>query len=284
MKKCLDTVHEQNAQVDSTTGRFIRAIAVPITTGSTTGALVLFQDLTELRSLQTMRREFVGNISHELRTPLAAIKAIVDTLRDGAINDQEAATDFLNRLEVEVDGMTQMVAELIELSRIETGKINLKLESVNLNLLSKEVIARLSPQADRKQVSLSAELFPDLPDVSADKERTRQVILNIVHNAIKFTPPGGRIVVSTELDGQSIMTQVSDTGIGISKQDLPHIFERFFKADKSRATSGSGLGLAIAKHIVQAHGGSVWVQSEQGKGSTFGFNLPLNPNPKINNI
>jgi two-component system phosphate regulon sensor histidine kinase PhoR len=279
VKKCLDTASEQNAQVDSTGGRFIRVIAVPITTGNTTGALILFQDLTELRSLQTMRREFVGNISHELRTPIAAIKAIVDTLRDGAINDQEAAMDFLNRLEVEVDGMTQMVAELIELSRIETGKIKLKLEPVNLNLLIKEVIARLNTQADRQQVSLSAELSPVLPDVSADKERIRQVILNIVHNSIKFTLSGGRIVVSTKLDGQSVVTQVSDTGIGISKEDLPHIFERFFKADKSRATSGTGLGLAIAKHIVQTHGGSVWVQSESGKGSTFGFNLPLHPNP-----
>jgi two-component system phosphate regulon sensor histidine kinase PhoR len=275
VKKCLDTASEQNAQVDSAGGRFIRVIAVPITTDNTTGALILFQDLTELRSLQTMRREFVGNISHELRTPIAAIKAIVDTLRDGAVNDQEAAMDFLNRLEVEVDGMTQMVAELIELSRIETGKIKLKLELVNLNLLIEEVIARLSPQAERQQVSLSAELSPELPDVSADKERIRQVILNIIHNAIKFTPSNGRIVISTKLDGQSVVTQVSDTGIGISKEDLPHIFERFFKADKSRATSGTGLGLAIAKHIVQTHGGSVWVQSEPGKGSTFGFNLPL---------
>ncbi len=282
VKKCLDTAHEQSAQVESTAGRFIRVIAVPITTGNTTGALVLFQDLTELRSLQTMRREFVGNISHELRTPLAAIKAIVDTLRDGAINEKEAAVDFLNRLDFEVDGMTQMVAELIELSRIETGKIKLKLEPVKLNLLVEEVIARLSPQAERKQVSLAAELSPELPDVPADKERIRQVILNIVHNAIKFTPAGGRVVVSTKLDGQSVVTWVSDTGIGISKEDLPHIFERFFKADKSRSTSGTGLGLAIAKHSVQTHGGSVWVQSEQGKGSTFGFNLPLNPSPQKN--
>ncbi len=226
-----------------------------------------------------MRREFVGNISHELRTPLAAIKAIVDTLRDGAINDKKAAVDFLNRLDVEVDGMTQMVAEVIELSRIETGKIKLKLEPVDLNLLAEEVIARLGPQADRQQVSLSAELASDLPSVQADKERIQQVIVNIVHNAIKFTPPGGKVVVSTKLDDQSVVTRVSDTGIGISKEDLPHIFERFFKADKSRSTSGTGLGLAIAKHIVQTHGGSVWIQSEQGKGSTFGFNLPLRPNP-----
>jgi two-component system phosphate regulon sensor histidine kinase PhoR len=275
VKRCLDTAYEQNAQVDSKAGRFIRAIAVPITADNATGVLVLFQDLTELRSLQTMRREFVGNISHELRTPLAAMKAIVDTLKDGAINEKEVALDFVNRLDVEIDGMTQMVAELIELSRIETGNIKLKLERVNLNLLVEEVITRLSHQADRQQVSLSAELFSELPSIQADKERIRQVIVNIVHNAIKFTPSGGRVIVSTKLDNGSIITQVSDTGIGISKEDLPHIFERFFKADRSRSTSGTGLGLAIAKHTIQAHGGKVWVRSELGKGSTFGFSLPL---------
>ena len=279
LKNCLVTVHEQNTQLDSISGRFLRAIAVPITTGNTRGALILFQDLTEMRSLQTMRREFVGNISHELRTPMAAIKAIVETLRDGAINDPEAEIDFLNRLDVEVDGMTQMVSELIELTRIETGKIKLKLEPVNLNLLVEEVIARLAPQADRQQVSMSAELAPDLPAVQADKERIKQVMMNIIHNAIKFTPSGGKVVVSTKLDSQLVATQVADTGIGISKEDLPHIFERFFKADKSRSTSGSGLGLAIAKHTVQIHGGTIWVRSEQGKGSIFGFNLPLKANP-----
>jgi two-component system, OmpR family, phosphate regulon sensor histidine kinase PhoR len=278
LKKCLETAREQSVQIDSVSGRFVRAIAVPITAGKITGALILFQDLTELRGLQTMRREFVGNISHELRTPLAAIKAIVETLRDGAINDREASADFLNRLDVEVDGMTQMVSEIIELSRIETGKIKLKPEPVDLNSLIQEIITRLSPQANRQQLSLSADLLSGLPAVMADRERIQQVITNIVHNAIKFTPVGGRIVVSTKVDGQSVVTSVSDTGIGISREDLPHIFERFFKADKSRSTSGTGLGLAIARHIVQNHGGSVWVQSEQGKGSTFGFNLPLNTN------
>lgn len=276
VKKCLDTAREQTTQLDSLGGRFLRTIAVPITTGGIKGTLIMFQDLTELRNLQTMRREFVGNISHELRTPLAVIKAIADTLRDGAINDQEAATDFLHRLDVEVDGMTQMVNELIELSRIETGKIKLKLEPTNFNFLVEEVVARLSPQADRKQVSLQTELPADLPSIMADGERIKQVITNIVHNAIKFTPSGGKVVVSTKLDSQSVITRVSDTGIGISKEDLSHIYERFFKADKSRSAGGTGLGLAIAKHTVQAHGGNVWVQSE-GKGSTFGFSLPLNP-------
>jgi two-component system phosphate regulon sensor histidine kinase PhoR len=278
VKKCLNTTTEQSAQLDSMTGRFLRIIATPIT-GKLSGALVLIQDLTEMRSLQTMRREFIGNISHELRTPLASIKAIVDTLRDGAIDDKEAAVNFLNRLDVEVDRMTQMVAELTELSRIETGRIKLKLESVNINSLIEEVATRLNHQAERQQVSLSTKLSSDLPLIQADKERIQQVTVNIVHNAIKFTPSCGRVVISTKHSGESVTAQVSDTGIGISKDDLPHIFERFFKADKSRSTSGTGLGLAIAKHIVQTHGGSIWVESEEGKGSTFSFSLPLQPNP-----
>jgi two-component system phosphate regulon sensor histidine kinase PhoR len=282
LKKCLKTSHEQTAQLDSSTGRFLRVIVVPLIARKLGGALLLFQDLTEMRSLQTMRREFVANVSHELRTPLAAIKAIVETLQDGAINDREAAPDFLDKIDVETDKMTQMVAELIELSRIETGSIKLKLEPVNLNLLVGEAFNRLSTQAERQKVAVSTELSPDLPIVIADRERIQQVIINIVHNAIKFTPSGGKVVISTKERGESVVSEVSDTGIGISKEDLPHIFERFFKADRSRSSSGTGLGLAIAKHIVQAHGGNIWVQSEEGKGSTFGFSLPLQRNPQGN--
>jgi two-component system phosphate regulon sensor histidine kinase PhoR len=239
------------------------------------GALLLFQDLTELRSLQTMRREFVGNVSHELRTPLSAIKAIVETLKGGAIDDKEIASDFLTKVEGEIDRMTQMVAELIELSRIETGQAKLRLESTNLNQLIEQVIARLSPQAERQKVAISTKFAADLPLVSTDAERIQQALLNIVHNAIKFTPSGGKVTVSTDVQGNSVVVSVADTGIGISKEDLPHIFERFYKADKSRSKGGTGLGLAIAKHIVQAHGGTIRVQSEEGKGSVFSFSLPL---------
>ena len=190
VRECLKTAIEQTTQLDSVTGRFLRTVAVPIVIGNERGAVVLFQDLTEVRSLQTMRREFVGNVSHELRTPLAGMKAIVETLRDGAVDDKQVAAGFLDRLETEVDGMTQMVAELIELSRIETGGIKLKLEPVNLNELAAEVVARLGPQAERQQVTLTTRLAADLPEVPADRDRLRQVIVNIVHNAIKFTPAG----------------------------------------------------------------------------------------------
>ncbi len=276
LKSCLNTAQEQTVQFESAvTQRFLRVIAVPLVNDKLNGALILFQDLTELRSLQTMRREFVGNISHELRTPLAAIKAIVDTLRGGAIDDQEAARDFLARADTEVDQMTQMIAELTQLSRIESGQVKLKLELVNLNSLIEETIARLKPQAERQNVALLSELQADLPFIQADRDRIQQAIINLVHNAVKFTSSGGRVIISTKLEGGLVVVHVSDTGIGISREDLPHIFERFYKADKARSSGGSGLGLAIVKHVIQAHGGNIWVQSEEGKGSTFSFSLSV---------
>jgi two-component system phosphate regulon sensor histidine kinase PhoR len=275
LKKCLAANQKYKTEIDTTSGKYLRIIAVPITTENLSGALLLVQDLTELRGLQTMRREFVGNVSHELRTPLAGIKAIVETLQDGALQDESVAKEFLNKIENEVDTLTQMVNELIELSRIETGKVKLNEAQFNLNELIENIIGRLNPQAERKQISISAELGKDLPAVRADRERIQQVITNIMHNAIKYTPDSGKIKVKSSKTPEGVTVTFEDTGVGISQADLPHIFERFFKADKSRSTEGSGLGLAISKHIVQAHNGQIWVKSEEGKGSTFGFSLPV---------
>jgi two-component system phosphate regulon sensor histidine kinase PhoR len=283
VKKCLKTAREQTAQLDSVTGRFLRVIAVPITAGKSSAALILFQDLTELRSLQTMRREVIGNLSHELRTPIAGIKAMVETLKGSAIDDKEAAMDFLTKIDSEVDRLIQMVSEVTELSRIETGRAEFKMAPTDLNLLMKEVVAQMNPLAQRQEVTIAVDLATSLPVVIADKERIRQTLINLVHNAIKFNHPGGKVTVSTEADTESVIVNVSDTGIGISKEDLPHVFERFYKADKARAQGGSGLGLAIAKHTIQAHGGNIWVKSEEGKGSTFSFSLPLKADPSASN-
>jgi two-component system phosphate regulon sensor histidine kinase PhoR len=154
---------------------------------------------------------------------------------------------------------------------------------VDINVLIEEVAAQLSPLAERQQVTIATNLAADLPIIRADKDRIRQTIINLVHNAIKFNHPGGRATVSSKPDRESVTVSVSDTGIGISKEDLPHVFERFYKADRARAQGGSGLGLAIAKHTVQAHGGSIWAQSEEGKGSTFSFSLPLKATPNTSN-
>lgn len=276
LKSCLKIDKEQTIQFESgVTRRFLRVIAVPLQNqGRLNGVLLLLQDLTEVRNLQTMRRELIGNISHELRTPISGIKAIAETLLDGAIDDKEAAMDFVSRIENEADRLSQMVAEITQLSRIETGQAELKMEPVNVNALIEEIITEMSPLAERQQVIFSKELASDLPGIQADKDRIHQTIINLVHNAIKFNKPGGKITVSTVFDNKSVSASVSDTGIGISKDDLPHVFERFFKADKARTGGGSGLGLAIAKHTIQAHGGEIHAQSQEGKGSTFTFTLP----------
>ncbi len=276
LKLCIQTLEVQDTQYESgTSKKFLRAIAVPITSYKPGGVLILFQDLTDIRNLQTTRRELIGNISHEFRTPLASIKAMVETLQDGAVDNREEAMDFLARIAGEVDRLTQMVAELAELTRIETGKAELRLETVNLNLLIEEIIKQLSPQAERQQLSIKKDLDSALPPVQADIERIRQVIVNLTHNAIKFTSPGGNITIASRSNDNSVTVDVTDTGTGISRSDLPHVFERFYKADTARSGGGTGMGLAIAKHVVEAHGGSIRVRSEEGKGSTFSFDLPL---------
>jgi len=280
VKKCLSTTHEQTAQLE-TNGRFIRVIAVPITTGRSYSTLILFQDLTELRNLQTMRRELIGNISHDLRTPIAGIKAMVETLQDTAIDDKQVAWDFLTRINGEVDRLTQMVTELTELSHIETGKAELRRVPTNLNYLIEEVVGQMRPQAESKPVTITTDFNSNLPVIKVDKDRIRQTLTNLVHNAIKFNNPGGKVTITTTFDNESAIVSMSDTGIGISKEDLPHIFERFYKADKARSQGGSGLGLAIAKHTIQAHGGNISVKSEEGKGTTITFDLPLNTKPTV---
>jgi two-component system phosphate regulon sensor histidine kinase PhoR len=270
----MTTMQEEKAQVD-TGEHYLNVIAAPLLSKQAEGAILLIQDLTQLYTLQTMRQEFVANVSHELRTPLAGIKAMVETLQDGALNDEAVAGDFLERINKEVDKLTQMVSELMELSRIESGVVKLELKAIDVNLLLQEVVKRFMPQADRQKVSLTTQLDSELPPVQADEQRLSAVINNILHNAIKFTPEGGKITITSKAGKDSAIISIADTGIGISKSDLPHVFERFYYVDRARAQSGTGLGLAIAKHIVQAHGGDIRVESEAGKGSVFIFSLPF---------
>ncbi|MBN1644340.1 MAG: HAMP domain-containing protein [Dehalococcoidales bacterium] len=275
---CLKTGEQKNTQIElKPAGLFLRMIAIPVSGRMLSGCLLLLQDLTELKNLQTMRRELVGNISHDLRTPLSGIKVMVETLRDGAIDDKMAALAFLERIAGEVERLTQMVTELTELSRIETGEAGLKKEKVNLNELATEVIAQMTPLGTKENIRIESSLDDRLPYVMADRERVRQTLVNLVHNGIKFNKRNGMVSIMTGHDAKNIKVGVTDTGVGIPREDLPHVFERFYKADKSRSAGGSGLGLAIAKHTIQAHGGTIQVQSELGKGSTFTFTLPLYP-------
>ncbi len=272
---CAQRREEQAATIEVNPGFFLRITVTPFLRGASNGYLVLLQDLSHLYRLEAVRRDFVSNISHELRTPLASIKALVDTLRDGAISDPPAADHFLGRMEIEVDSMTQMVQELLELSRIESGQAPLRLFPCGLAALIEPAVERLRPQAARAGVMLTVVLPEDLPQVMVDADRIRQVAINLVHNAIKFTPAGGYITVTARAVHDGVVVSVADTGIGIPAADLPRIFERFYKADRARSGGGTGLGLAIAKHTVQAHNGRLWVESVEGKGSTFSFTLPL---------
>lgn len=284
-KACRELGQEQIEMVEvSRHGLFLQAIVTPFEEAGAEGYLVILQDLTHVRRLETVRRDFISNLSHELRTPLAGLKALVDTLRGGAIKDRSAAKRFLKRMDIEVDTLTQMVEELLELSRIESGQAPLRLAPTSVAELVIPPVDRLRPQAERAGLEITVLLPPELPPVVADPDRARLVLTNLVHNAVKFTPPGGRITVAAEPAGDApsrwsgigeVTVSVQDTGVGIPVGDLPRIFERFYKADRARSGGGTGLGLAIAKHIVQGHGGRIWAESSEGQGSTFHFTLPM---------
>lgn len=274
--RCQQSGRNETAILELDRERFIRMIVTPFLRGDDRGYLVVMQDLTRLHQLQTVRQDFISNISHELRTPIASLRALVDTLSDGALDDPTAAHRFLRHMEVEVDALTQMVQELLDLARIESGKAALQLETVPASNLLRRAADRLRAQAERAELALRLEPGKDLPAVHVDAGRVEQVLTNLIHNAIKFTPPGGTICLSaTAADADTLTVKVKDTGVGIAQDDLPRIFERFYKADRARSGGGTGLGLAIAKHIVQAHGGRIWVESRLGQGSTFSFTLPI---------
>ncbi len=278
-QRARDRAEEQVVAVEMGPELFLQAVATPFRHGESAGFVITFQDLTQVRRLQVMRRDFISNLSHELRSPLAGLRALIETLQDGAVNDPPAAERFLGRAESEVNTMTQMVEELTELSQIESGQVRLRLAPVAVAALMEGPVERLRPQLETAGLTLSVDLPPDLPLVQADEARVRQVVANLLHNAIKFTPPGGQITITAEAGPEEVVIEVRDTGIGISRADLSRIFERFYKSDRARTRGrgGTGLGLAIARHIVEAHGGRIWARSKEGKGSSFFFSLPRLP-------
>lgn len=252
--------------------RLLRVVARPLPGGE---LLLTIQDLSELRRLETVRADFVANVSHELRTPLASVRAMAETLAAGALDDRAAARDFLSRMVEEVDGLTRLVEELLSLTRIESGADRLALDDLDPGRTLREAAHRLTPLAARAGVSVEVHAEEGLPPVRADGGKIGQVLANLLHNAVKFTPAGGRVTLSAEAREGDIAFIVSDTGSGMDRVELDRVFERFYKGDRSRATGGTGLGLAIVKHIVQAHGGEVWARSDgPGRGATFGFTLP----------
>ena len=273
---CQETGQRQYGEVELLQGgRFLSCIATPLSGDGSPGVLLTLHDLTRIRQVETTRREFVSNVSHELRTPLAAVRVMAETLESGALEEEAVARDFVRRIQGEIDRMNSMVEDLLELARIEGGQDMLELTPVDLRSLMEGVRAQFQNEADAKSIRVGVTVSEDVPPVPADEEKLRQVLSNLLVNSLKFTSVEGAITMSAHTEGGSAIVSVTDNGAGIPEVQLPHIFERFYKVDRSRRDGGTGLGLAIVKHIVQAHGGEVWVESREGGGSTFSFRLPL---------
>ncbi|HEX2996428.1 MAG TPA: ATP-binding protein [Anaerolineales bacterium] len=272
-RRCQQTRQMQSESVElPARHQYLQLVVIPDKHSS--GRLLLAQDLTRLRRLETVRRDFVSNLSHELRTPLASLKALAETLQEGALDDPPAARRFVDQIQIEVDALTQMVNELLELSKIESGRFALDRSPASAVDLLQSAARRMQVQAERANIRLHVECEGGLPKVQVDSQRLEQVLVNLIHNAVKFTPRGGDVVLfAAPADGE-VQFGVRDTGIGIPADEVSRIFERFYRVDKSRTGSGTGLGLSIAKHIVEAHGGKIWADSVEGQGSTFYFTIP----------
>jgi two-component system phosphate regulon sensor histidine kinase PhoR len=265
------------------------------------GVWLVLEDVAELRRLQRIRAEFIDNLSHELRTPITTVGLLVESLTRDAELAAETGTpvpgrmrERIGKLEVETGNIAQMVAELLDLARIESGGRQLHLDDVDLGRIAAESAERLRPFAERQGVTLHVMVDPDLPPVRGEAARLAQVFANLVHNAVKFSPSGTevRVGVRRESDGSPntarprsagramLVASVSDDGPGVAGADQPRIFERFYKADRTRSGGGgTGLGLAIARHIVEGHGGVIHVESQEGRGATFTFTIPVSDAP-----
>ncbi|MGE5395961.1 MAG: two-component system histidine kinase PnpS [Chitinophagales bacterium] len=253
----------------------IHVVPIKGENNETEGAVAVFHDFTDARKFDLMRTEFVANVSHELRTPLTSIKGFVETLLDGALEDSMLCRRFLSIIDNETDRLTRLIDDLLSLSSIESKAAKVNMKYVNLAESIKSVFNILGPQAADKELRMELIYPRGLPCVNADEDLLGQVLINLIDNAIKYTPDHGKIVVRIHREGRKVVTDITDTGIGIAKESLPRLFERFYRVDKarSRGLGGTGLGLAIVKHIVELHGGEVFVESEVGQGSTFTFCL-----------
>ncbi|MEM1502372.1 ATP-binding protein [Domibacillus sp. 8LH] len=234
------------------------------------GILVVYHDITEIKHLEQMRKDFVANVSHELKTPITSIKGFSETLLDGALNDPDAAKMFLEIIWKESGRMERLVADLLDLSKIEQKGLTLNLTAVPLKKLLSEVIVTLESRLEAKDIALQMNVSDHLV-IQGDEYRLKQVFVNLITNAILYTPKGGQIFVDASESDQMVNVKVSDTGIGIEKAELPRIFERFYRVDKARSrdSGGTGLGLAIVKHIMEAHHGKINVESKLNEGTTF---------------
>ena len=264
----------------SDASRVLKATAVPLKDerGDLLGKVAVLQDITSFKEVDRLKSDFVSQVSHELRTPLTSIKGYIDNLKDGIAGKlKEKQIDYLNRMSKNADHLAILISDLLDVSRIESGKMPLIPTTFSLQNLIEEVVKNLRPILDAKQLELLLNPFPGERGIQGDHDKLEQVITNLLVNAVKFTPPGGRITISLERNEKYVKASIRDTGIGIPAEKQSRIFERFYRVEpeSSSKMNGTGLGLYIAKNIIEMHGGRIWVASEVGNGSEFSFTLPI---------
>jgi len=256
---------------------FFAATVASVRAGETSGAVIVLHDITELRKLERVRRDFVANVSHEFRTPLTAIQGFSETLLAGAMDDPQNRERFLNIILEHARRLARLTEDLLKLSQMDADRLELEIRPVKVALLIESCYETARHRAAERELNLTLDASEDLPDVAGDARRLQEILQNLLDNAIQYTLPGGKIHLTAELKNDEVVFTVSDTGIGIPTADQPRIFERFYRVDaaRSREAGGTGLGLAIAKHLVEVQGGRLWVKSEVGVGSKFHFSVPL---------
>lgn len=273
-------------EAEITTGtlrqRFFAVTVASVKATQNSGAVVVLHDITDLRKLERVRRDFVANVSHEFKTPLTAIQGFAETLLSGALDDPQNRVRFLEIILEHSRRLARLTDDLLELSKMDADRLDLEVGRLSVLQLVESCVETTERRAREKHLRVSVNLPQAVPDIAADRRRLAEVLQNLLDNAIQYTPSGGEIVVSVGSDGEAVTFTVSDTGIGIPQVDQPRIFERFYRVDvaRSREVGGTGLGLSIAKHLVEAHGGRIWVESEVGRGSRFHFTVPVSqPQP-----
>ncbi|WP_264738738.1 two-component system histidine kinase PnpS [Cytobacillus firmus] len=264
--------------------RYFEVYGVPIigTNDEWKGILLVFHDITELKKLEQMRKDFVANVSHELKTPITSIKGFSETLLDGAMENKQALNDFLSIILKESDRLQSLIQELLDLSKIEKQGFSLSIQQLDLTDVLEDVMAIMKGKAAEKEIVFEYQRDEKPVYIEGDIHRLKQVFINIISNAISYTPNQGVIYISAAKTRSTVLTEIRDTGIGIEASEIPRIFERFYRVDKARSrnSGGTGLGLAIVKHLVEAHKGSISVKSEVGKGTSFIIELPKMNNEK----
>jgi len=263
--------------VGSVRTRYYAVTVAPVRSGGViAGAVVVLHDISELRRLERARRDFVANVSHEFKTPLTAIQGFTETLLAGAMEDSRHSTRFLEIIHDNSARLDRLTDDLLKLSRIEAGNLELEFRPVSVRQMIQPCLDTTHIKADAKQLSLEADYDPDLPPVTGDLRSLQEILQNLLDNAVQYSTSGGHIMVKAVAQGEEIVLSVTDNGVGIPKAEQERIFERFYRVDpaRSRELGGTGLGLSIAKHLAEAHGGRIQVESELGRGSTFSVFLP----------